>query len=244
VAQVPRATTKVPPRRKIPMVVAPRSPGEDAQRVRSAAEVRSMPLDEAPSVAFLSQADAMSLLIAVAPPPTPATPGEDARRVRSAAEARSMPLGDAPSVASLPQADERSSLVAVALPPTPATPGEDGPAIAAWERAPATSAVADRPIGDGAQALSELIAQEEAAVMPAPRALSDPEPTASIPHAITLPRTVLMPRPPRRVMAREHPLLPPPGVVIVRGVPPVPGDSPGIVRPGPLIIHLPAPVRR
>lgn len=244
-AQPPRETKRVPPRRKAPMVVAPRPPGEDAQPVRSAGEARPIPFGDTPLVASGPRSDETSSLVAVAPPPTPPTPGEDAQRVRSAVEARSMtPSGDAPEAASLPGPDETSSLVAVALPPTPAAPGEDGRPIAAWERASAVAAIADRPMGDDAQARSDLTPQHEAAITPAPEVLPDPEPTASIPPAIALPPTVLMPRPPRRVMARERPPPPPPGAVIVRGVPPVPGDSPGIVRPGPLIIHLPAPVRR
>jgi hypothetical protein len=255
--QAPQGTTKAPPRRKAPMVVAPHPSGEDAQQVRSAGEARSPPFGGAPSVAALPEADETSSLVAVAPPSTPPTPGEDAQRVWSAAEGRSTPFGDVPSVAALPETAETSSLVAVAPPPNPPTPGEDAHPIATSERASAASAVSERPRGDDAHALSDLIPQEAAALPPVPDALPDPEPTASIPPANALPRTVLMPRPPRRVMARdrplpppragvarEGPLLPPPDVVIVRGVPPVPGDSPGIVRPGPLIIHLPAPARR
>jgi hypothetical protein len=169
----------------------------------------------------------------------PRVPGEDMRVVASPA-GHGTPPGDALAVAPLSQDDELSLLVAIAPPPTPPTPGEDGPSVAASARVSVPSPAADRPMRGDAETVSALVPQNEAAVPPidAP-AQADPEPTGTVgPPAFTFGK----PRPIQR--PRDDVLAPPPGVMIIRGVPPVPDHSPGIVRPGPLIIHVPQGVRR
>jgi hypothetical protein len=225
------------PRRKAVVVIAPRVPGEDVSEIASAAQ-HAAPRGETAAVVPIPTPDEASPLVAVTPPPTPATPGEDGRAVASAPQ-HAAPRGETATVMRMPTPDEASPLVAVAPPPTPATPGEDAPSIAAWSRLSVGSAAADRPISVDTPGRSELVPQNEAK---APRidtpTSPDPEPTGTIG-----PPTVFRTKPRATQRPREDALTPP-GVVIIRGVPPVPGDSPGIVRPGPLIIHVPTPARR
>jgi hypothetical protein len=225
------------PRRKVLVVVAPRVPGEDVGETASPAG-HTASSGATLAVAPMPATDAPSSLIAVPPPPTPATPGEDGREAASPA-GHTASSGVTLAVAPMSAPDEPSSLVAVPPPPTPATPGEDGPAIAASARVSAASAAADRPMSEDAPVRSELVPQNEAKApsiqMPAP---PDPEPTGTIG-----PPTVFRTKPRPAPRPREDALTPP-GITIIRGVPPVPGDSPSIVRPGPLIIHVPQPARR
>jgi hypothetical protein len=183
----------------------------------------------------------------------PRVAGEDVRAVASGAP-HAAPFDEMQVVAPMPAPDQPSTLVAVAPLPTPATPGEDRPAIAAWSRVSAAAIAADRPLSDETATRSELVPQSEAKAAPvqAPTppvqapALPDPDPTGSV-GAPTVFR--IKPHPIQRPIARPahrapEDALTPPGITIIRGVPPVPGDSPGIVRPGPLIIHVPPPARR
>jgi hypothetical protein len=188
----------------------------------------------------------------------PRVAGEDVREAASSAP-HAAPPGETLAATPTAAPDQLSALVAVAPAPTPRTPGEDGPPMAASSRVTAASAAADRPLSDDTAARSELIPQSEAkappaqpappAQAPAPPAQApfppDPEPTGGVgaptvfrikPHPIRRPS----PRPAHRA---PEDALTPPGITIIRGVPPVPADSPGIVRPGPLIIHVP-PARR
>jgi hypothetical protein len=183
----------------------------------------------------------------------PRVAGEDVRAVASGAP-HAAPFGEVHAAAPMPAPDGSSMLVAVAPLPTPVTPGEDGPAIAAWSRVSAAAIAADRPLSDETAARSDLVPQSEAKAAPVPAptppvqapAPPDPEPTGSV-GAPTVFR--IKPHPIQRPIARPahrapEDALTPPGITIIRGVPPVPGDSPGTVRPGPLIIHVPAPARR
>src|SRR6185295_5947160 len=183
----------------------------------------------------------------------PRVAGEDARAVASGAP-HAASLGELHAAAPMPAPDESSTLAAVAPLPTPVTPGEDGPAIAAWSRVSAAAIAADRPLSDDTAARSDLVPQSEAKAPPVPAptpplqapAPPDPEPTGSV-GAPTVFR--IKPHPIQRPVARAarrapEDALTPPGITIIRGVPPVPGDPPGIVRPGPLIIHVPTPARR
>ena len=225
------------PRRKILVVVAPRVPGEDVREAAAPAG-HTASFGATLAVAPMRATDAPSSLIAVPPPPTPATPGEDVREIASAA-GHAAPSGATLAVAPMPATDAPSSLIAVPPPPTPATPGEDGPAIAASARVSAASAAADRPMSEDAPIRSELVPQSEAKAAPIQmRVPPDPEPTGTIG-----PPTVFRTKP-RPVHRPREDALTPPGVTIIRGVPPIPGDSPSIVRPGPLIIHVPQPARR
>jgi hypothetical protein len=94
-------------------------------------------------------------------------------------------------------------------------------------------------MSEDAPVRSELVPQNEAKAAPIQKpAPPDPEPTGTIGRP-----TVFHTRPRPAQRPREDALTPP-GVTIIRGVPPIPGDSPSIVRPGPLIIHVPQPARR
>lgn len=173
----------------------------------------------------------------------PRVPGEDTGAVATSAP-HAAPLGETVAAAPMRGTDEGSSLVVERPPPTPPTPGEDAPPIASSSRVSAASPALDRSMADDEQARSELVPQSEAKVPPVPVQVPppDPEPTGAIgPPTVfpTKPRLTQQPvrRPPEDALT-------PPGVTIIRGVPPVPGDSPAIVRPGPLIIHVPQPARR
>jgi hypothetical protein len=183
----------------------------------------------------------------------PRVAGEDVRAAASGAP-HAAPFGEVYAAAPMPAPDESSTLVAVAPLPTPVTAGEDGPAIAAWSRVSAAAIAADRPLPDETAARSELVPQSEAKAAPvqAPTppvqapAPPDLEPTGSVgaPTVFQIkPHPIQRPIAPPAHRAPEDALTPS-GITIIRGVPPVPGDSPGIVRPGPLIIHVPAPPRR
>ncbi|MEA2927735.1 MAG: hypothetical protein QOG38_163, partial [Hyphomicrobiales bacterium] len=139
-------------------------------------------------------------------------------------------------------ADEASLLIVERPPPAPSTPGEDQPPIASSSRVSAASPAVDRPMAVDRQARSELVPQNEAKAAPIHAPPPDPEPTGAIgPPTVfrTKPRQTQQP-----VRRSPEDALTPPGITIIRGVPPVPGDSPAIVRPGPLIIHVPTPARR
>ena len=171
----------------------------------------------------------------------PHVPGEDVRAL-AAPGSHAAPLGETVAAAPMRETDEASSLIVERPPPAPPTPGEDAPPIASSSRVSAASPAVDRPMTDDTQLRSELIPQNEAKAPPIQAPPPDPEPTGAIgPPTVfpTKPRLTQKPvrRPPEDALT-------PPGVTIIRGVPPVPGDSPAIVRPGPLIIHVPTPARR
>jgi hypothetical protein len=180
-------------------------------------------------------------LVAVAP----RVPGEDARASASPA-AHAAPVGCALVVAPAAPRDEPSPLLAVAPPPTPPAPGMDGPAVSASTHIAVPSHAVGRPTGESTESVSALIPQGEATAPPAPlqapaAARPDPEPTGAIhppPFRLSKPRVIQVPR------EREETVSAPPGVTIIRGVPPVSAASPGIVRPGPLIIQVPQGTRR
>jgi hypothetical protein len=172
----------------------------------------------------------------------PRVPGEDTRGIVSPG-VHAVPAGDMVAAVPMRQGDEPSPLVAVVPPPAPPAPGVDGPPIAASARVSAASPAINPPLRSDAEAVSALVPQTEAAapVHPPVHSLAqpDPEPTGTIrPPAFTFQR----PRPIQR--PRDNAMAPPPGVTIIRGVPPVPAASPGIVRPGPLIIQVPQGPRR
>jgi hypothetical protein len=177
----------------------------------------------------------------------PRVPGDDALAVVTPG-AHAAPSADMVATAPVRQGDEPSSLIAVPPPPPPPTPGVDSPAISASARVSAASPAAERPVQGNTEAVSALVPQAEAAApLPQPplpvqapaSAQPDPEPTGTIrPPAFTFHRPQPIQRP------RNDAMAPPPGVTIIRGVPPVPAASPGIVRPGPLIIQVPPGPRR
>jgi len=243
-AQAPREvrqeTTRPAPRRKALVVVAPRVSGEDTRTVTTSAP-HAAPPGETVAAAPIRGTDEASSLIVEGPPPTPPTPGEDTRAVATSAP-HAAPLGE--TVAAMPMrgTDEASPLIVERPPPTPPTPGEDAPPIASSSRVSAASPAISRPMADDTQARSELVPQNEAKASPIQAPLPDPEPTGTIGRPTVFPTKPRLTQQPVRRPPEDA--LTPPGVTIIRGVPPVPGDSPAIVRPGPLIIHVPQPARR
>jgi len=215
-----------------------------SELVRPAAQEQQAPeqrtKDEAPPASVRRRP-----LVIVAP----RIPGDDARAiVSSGAHAVAVGGSMAPPMG---QGGEPSVLVAVAPSPTPAAPGVDAPAISASARVSAPSSAVGRPMPDNSDAVSTLIPQSDAAAPPPPPvqvparaeapAPPDPEATGTVrPPALIFHR----PRPIQRPRDRDDVMAGPPGVTIIRGVPPVPAASPGIVRPGPLIIQVPSAPRR
>ena len=180
----------------------------------------------------------------------PHVPGDDARAVMSLG-AHAATAGDAVTVARTALGDESSWLLAVAPLPVPPTPGMDGPRMPTSARASAPASAGGRPMPDNSDAVSPLIPQNEAAAPPPPPiqvpvhaetpAPTEPETTGTVRPPVLILRR---PAPAQPARARDDVMAGPPGVSIIRGAPPVPATSPGIVRPGPLIIHVPTPPRR